>query len=333
MRTFRDHMESALYDPERGFYPNRTQTADFYTAPELHPAFGAVLSDEIAALLGRVRAVRPGESLTLIEAGCGDGTLACSVARRLREKHPALADGLRFVLVDRTRKDLTAAVRKLTAFGVAVDACTGIERLPRFTGVLYSNELIDALPAHLLQKKDGGVHEVYVDESGRETLGRISRPELAADAASSAEALGEGQRHGVSLEARAWIREAAAHLGCGFLLTVDYGKRFTSGAPNSPRAYRRHEIVAELSAQPGTKDLTLPADFEALISEGAKAGLELESYESLSKFLIEGGIETWLAAAAGDAASLYKERAQIKTLIHPEGMGETFKVLLQRKSI
>ena len=36
MRTFRDFMESALYDPERGFYSTRTQTADFYTAPELH---------------------------------------------------------------------------------------------------------------------------------------------------------------------------------------------------------------------------------------------------------------------------------------------------------
>lgn len=234
--------------------------------------------------------------------------------------------------MDRTRKDLTAAVRKLTAFGPTVDACTGLERLPRFTGLLYSNELIDAFPAHLLQKKDGKIREVYVDESGRAALGDLSRPELAADAASVAETLGEGQRHGVSLEARAWLRRAAASLESGFLLTVDYGKRFTKGSPNPPRAYRRHEIVAELSAQPGIRDLTLPADFEALITEGAKAGLELESYQSLSTFLIEGGIWRHLAAAAGDAAFLYKERAQIKTLIHPEGMGEAFKVLIQRKS-
>lgn len=333
MRTFRDHMESSLYAPERGFYPTRTQTADFYTAPELHPAYGAVLSDKIAALLARVRDARPGAGLSLVEAGCGDGTLACQVARGLREKHPALADGLRFVLMDRTRKDLTAAVRKLTAFGLPVDACTGIDHLPRFTGLLYSNELIDAFPAHLLQKKDGGVLEVYVDESGRETLGGLSRHELAAEAEAVASTLAEGERHGVSLEARAWLREAAARLESGFLLTIDYGKRFAPGTPNPPRAYRRHALVADLSSEPGTKDLTVPADFESLIAEGARAGLSLESYQSLSTFLIEGGIDAWLSAAAGDAASSYEERSRIKTLVHPEGMGEAFKVLLQRKSL
>jgi SAM-dependent MidA family methyltransferase len=177
------------------------------------------------------------------------------------------------------------------------------------------------------------IYEVYVDESGREVLGSVSRPELAADAATVATTLGEGQRHGVSLEARTWLREAASHLESGFILTVDYGKRFASGTPNAPRAYRQHEILTELSAHPGTKDLTVPADFEALIREGAKADLALESYGSLSSFLIEGGIEAWLADTTGVTSAVYKERAQIKTLVHPEGMGETFKVLIQRKSL
>lgn len=332
MRTFRDHMESALYDPECGFYPGRARTADFYTAPELHGAFGAVLADRIASLLERVRSARPGEGLCLVEAGCGDGTLACQVARRLREHHPGLCRGLRFALVDRTRRDLTDAVGKLAAFGMQVDACTGLDRLPRFTGVLYSNELIDALPAHLLQKEKGEMREVYVDRSGRETLGPLSRPELERVAGAITEALSEGERHGVSLEARDWIVAAAARLAAGFALTVDYGKRFAAHAPNPPRAYRRHSIETELSSEPGKKDITLPADFEALVRTGEQAGLELESYQSLSRFLMEGGIDAWLAAASGDTASLYKERAQIKTLVHPEGMGESFKVLIQRKS-
>ncbi|MBI3564020.1 MAG: SAM-dependent methyltransferase, partial [Elusimicrobia bacterium] len=143
MRTFRDFMESALYDPDKGFYSTRTQTADFYTAPELHPAFGSILADRLAALLRRVREARPGEPLALVEAGCGNGTLATQVARRLRERHADVAAGLRFVLLERSRKDLTAAVRALTAFGLPVDAVTGVECLPRYCGVLYSNELFD----------------------------------------------------------------------------------------------------------------------------------------------------------------------------------------------
>jgi SAM-dependent MidA family methyltransferase len=332
MRTFRDFMESALYHPEEGFYSTRTQTADFYTAPELHPAFGAVLGDRLAALLRRVAAARPGEALALVEAGCGDGTLASGVARRLREKHPDVAAGLRFVLVDRSRRDLTAAVRRLTAFGLPVDACTGIERLPHFTGVLYSNELFDALPAHLLQKNAGEMREVYVDAGGNQVLGPLSIPDLAVHAAAIADALVDGERHAVSLAAPRLLFDAAARLNAGFLLTLDYGKRFTTDTPNAPRAYRAHRIESDLTAAPGSQDLTVPADFSALIAAGESAGAPLESYESLSRFLVDGGIEAFIEAASGADASSYKERAQLKTLVHPEGMGEAFKVLIQRKN-
>jgi SAM-dependent MidA family methyltransferase len=332
MRTFRDFMESALYDPESGFYSTRTQTADFYTAPELHPAFGAVLADRLAALLRRVQAARPGEALALVEAGCGDGTLASAVARRLREKHSDVAAGLRFVLVERSRRDLTDAVRRLTAFGLPVDACTSIERLPHFTGVLYSNELFDALPAHLLQKNAGEMREVYVDAAGNQILGPLSTPDLAVHAGAIAPALADGERHAVNLAAPRWLLDAASRLNAGFLLTLDYGKRFTSETPNAPRAYRAHRIETNLTAAPGNQDLTVPADFSALIAAGEAAGAALERYESLSRFLIDGGIESFISAAAGDDASSYKERAQLKTLIHPEGMGEAFKVLIQRKN-
>ena len=331
MRTFRDFMESALYDPERGFYSTRVKAADFYTAPELHPAFGAVLADRVAALLRRVKAQRPQDGLAVVEAGCGDGTLACQVARRLREKHPDVADGLRFVLIERSRRDLTLAARRLGAFGVSVDACTDIDRLPHFAGVLYSNELIDALPAHLLEKKDGELLEVHVDDDGRQVLGPISTPELRALAAAVAPALADGERHAVGLEAPRWIRRAAARLLEGFVLTVDYGKRFTNETPNAPRAYRAHRLESDLTAAPGEQDLTVPADFSTLIAAGEAAGLALESYSSLSRFLVEGGIDSWLSAAAGEDAAAYKERAQIKTLIHPEAMGEAFKVLIQKK--
>ena len=332
MRTFKDFMESALYDPESGFYSTRTQTADFYTAPELHPAFGAVLADRLAALLRRVKAARPGETLALVEAGCGDGALAAQVARRLRESHGDVAEGLRFVLVERSRRDLTDAIRRLTAFGLTVDACTDIERLPNFTGILYSNELFDALPAHLLHKNMGAMREVYVDADGKQVLGELSTPDLASHAAAIAPALADGERHAVGLAAPRWLTAAAARLNAGFLLTLDYGKRFTAETPNAPRAYRAHRIVSELTAAPGLQDLTVPADFSALIAAGEAAGAALESYESLSLFLLTGSIDTFLAAAAGDDASSYKGRAQLKTLIHPEGMGEAFKVLIQRKN-
>lgn len=328
MRSFRDFMESALYDPERGYYSVREKAADFYTAPELHSAFGAVLADRLALLLERVRS----GPLSLVEAGCGDGTLACQVARRLREKHPALAGRVSFMLVERGRKDLTTAVRRLNAFGVAVTAYTEIGKIPPFSGVLYSNELLDALPVHLLEARDGRVQEVFVDDSGREVCGPLSRPDLEPHAQALAGALPEGGRHAVSLEAPAWLAAAAARAREGFIVSIDYGKRFAPGTANPPRAFHRHAVETELTREPGARDLTASVDFEALIKSGEAGGLSLESFETLSKFLIEGGMLGFLEDAAGDDSGAYRDRAKLKTLIHPEGMGEVFKVLIQRKA-
>ncbi|MBI4062143.1 MAG: SAM-dependent methyltransferase [Elusimicrobia bacterium] len=332
MRSFRDFMESALYDPEKGYYSVREKAADFYTAPELHAAFGAVLADRLALLLERVAAARPEGTLSLVEAGCGDGTLACQVARRLREKHRPLASRVSFVLVERGRKDLTTAVRRLTAFGVPVTAHTGVAEIAPFSGALYSNELLDALPVHLLEARGGRVQEVFVDDSGQEVCGPPSRPELSAPAAAMAASLREGERHAVGLEARAWLAAAACRVEEGFILSIDYGKRFAPGAANPPRAFRRHAVETELTREPGARDLTASVDFEALIAAGADAGLDLESYESLSQFLIQGGLLDWIKGAAGDDSAAYRERAKLKTLIHPDGMGEVFKVLIQRKA-
>lgn len=329
MRTFRDFMEDALYDPEKGFYSVREKTADFYTAPELHGAFGSLLADRLASLLARCG----GGTLSLVEAGCGDGTLGGQVVRRLREAHPELAARLRLVLVERNRKDLTSAARRLTAFGLPVEAVTSVEDLRPFVGVLYSNELIDALPFHVLERRGEEVLELCVDEAGAELLRPLSRPALEAPAAAVKPSLAEGGRHAVSLEASAWLGSAAARLTRGFILTADYGKRFPPEAPNPPRSYRRHALESELTREAGARDLTASADFEALIGAGEGAGAVLESYETLSRFLLDGGIERHFAAAAGDDASSYSQRAKLKTLLHPEGMGEAFKVLIQRKGI
>jgi SAM-dependent MidA family methyltransferase len=182
-----------------------------------------------------------------------------------------------------------------------------------------------------LQKNAGAVREVYVEADGRQVLGELSTPDLAVHAAAIAPALADGERHAVSLAAPRLLLDAASRLNAGFLLTLDYGKRFTSETPNAPRAYRAHRIETDLTAAPGAQDLTVPADFTALIAAGESSGAALESYESLSRFLLDGGIETFLAAASGGDVSSYRESAQLKTLIHPEGMGEAFKVLIQRK--
>lgn len=318
MQTFRDFMERALYHPESGFYSRRIPTEDFYTAPELHPAFAGVLARDLASRLARLRAEGAGP-VRIVEMGGGRGLLAEQLLGELSR----LGERVPYALVERAAGPRAQAQARLAGRQARVVA--SLEELEPGAGVFLSNELVDAFPVHLLEKKDGQVLEVCVDGDGSPVLCPLSRPELQAHAQSVFEHLEEGSRHAVNLEVAGWLDAVCEKLSRGWLLTVDYGKRF-GAAPNPPRAFRRHRLEDALLDAPGSKDLTASVDFEALISQGERRGLALERYETLSRFLLDGGVADWLEGAD------FAQRAKVKTLIHPEAMGETFKVLIQRKS-
>ncbi|MDE2292485.1 MAG: SAM-dependent methyltransferase, partial [Elusimicrobia bacterium] len=149
MKTFRRFMEAALYDPAHGFYAARQPKADFYTAPELHPAFARVLAGEVAARLERVRAERPRAPLFVVEMGAGDGTLARQLLTALREDHARWFRAIRYVLVERVESLMLDAVLRLQDTGAGVMGYTRLEDMPPVCGVFLSNELVDALPAHV----------------------------------------------------------------------------------------------------------------------------------------------------------------------------------------
>ena len=330
MRTFRDFMESALYDPERGFYARRTPTEDFYTAPELHPAFGGALASAIAERLDVLDSQGVPGPYSIVEMGSGTGTLARQVILALQKDRPDLAAKTVYILVETAKGLLMQSLLALSGLSTRLLGYQNLEDVPPFRGVLFSNELVDAFPVHVLEKKDGRVWELYVDKKGEEVLGELSAPLRRSAAAAAAENLPERQRHAVNLEATLWLQSVASRLEDGFLLTVDYGKRFNPGDANAPRTFFRHRVGDALTDRAGRQDLTANVDFEQLISEGARLGLKLESYNSLSRFLLDHGIDRLFPQ--GQDTGSYKERAKLKTLIHPEGMGEVFKVLIQRRA-
>jgi len=334
MLTFRDYMESSLYSPTEGFYPNRALREDFYTAPELHPAFAETLAAEIAARLLQLEAAAPQEPLAVVEAGSGSGLLARQILESLRRSRPELLRRTRYVLIERVAPLLRESLRQLRADFPEVDGFSSLREIEKFSGVLFSNELIDAMPVHVLEKKNGAIHEVYVDlpDAGepRPIVGKLSREELAPAAVAVEAGLPEGGRHSVNLEISDWYREAAAVLRRGFMLTIDYGKRFDPSAPNPPRYFYRHTTGSEVLARAGRQDLTASVDFAALEREGARRGLRTLQFCSLGQFLLERGILDQLPS--GPTLEDYRRRNQIKTLFHPEGMGDVFKVLIQEKT-
>lgn len=329
-------MESALYDPRSGFYSKRIATEDFYTAPELHPAFAQILAGNIVAGLRRVRAARPKTPLFVVEMGAGNGTLARQILSCLKEEHPGWFAQIRYILVERVEDLMLESVLSLQSLapGRKLLGYSRLNDMQPVSGVFFSNELVDAFPVHLLQKHEGRMREVYVKNRKHSTgkvrsLGLLSSRALVHEARAVAPHLHEGEQHAVNLEAREWMRNAANRLCAGEIITIDYGKKFVPGAPNPPRTFHRHTLGTDPLARPGREDITAGVDFSALVSIGNSAGLREISYSSFSKFLINGGILDRMPAGA-DAAS-FAERARVKTLFHPSGMGESFKVLVQDK--
>jgi SAM-dependent MidA family methyltransferase len=134
-------------------------------------------------------------------------------------------------------------------------------------------------------------------------------------------------------EARRWWRQAAATMGGGYLMTIDYGfDRAVALDPTRPqgtlRAYREHRLVSDLLADPGEQDLTGHVDFAALREVGEASGLRTETLVTQGRFLT-GVVEQIDRLRAPGFDWSRAARSQFQTLTHPEHLGDRFKVLIQ----
>jgi len=192
-----------------------------------------------------------------------------------------------------------------------------------FTGIVFSNEFFDALPVRVVVRLQGRWHERLVtvlDDGFTFTTGGAI--ECGGEHFGTQQTIAE--MHDAS---RLWMKKIAAHLRRGFVLTIDYGYntretlRFPQGTLMS---YRSHTASEEILADPGERDITSHVPFDLLREAGETAGLEMVRFETMSQFLLHLGERDQFAElvrGGGESA--------LKTLIY--GMGESFRVLLQRK--
>ena len=345
--TFRDWMGAALYDERGGYYQRRGaerwgRAGDYRTSPERSALFAATFARHFTKLyeeLGRPRV------LHLLEAGGGSGRFADGVLRTLRRDAPQLFVSLRYVFEEAGADSRRRAAALLSEFADRVefrkasDFCDTLD-----AAVVFSNELLDALPVHRVFARGGLLREVYVglDERGGFVFveGSPSTPRLAEHFRRLGVTLAEGQAAEVNLEAGEWLRRAAGLLTRGYVVTVDYGDEAVSlyGAPHrrsgTLRAFRRHELVEDVLGDPGEKDLTTTVDWTQVRAEGEAAGLRTLSLERLEAFLLRAGLLEQLeleSAHASGEAEVARLRLDAREMILPGGMASHFQVLIQKK--
>jgi SAM-dependent MidA family methyltransferase len=347
--TFADFMAACLYEPGLGYYtsPGRKVGAegDFYTSITVHGAFGRVIAREIAQMW---RSMGTPAGFTLMECGAGNGRLACDIMDFLAEREPDMYQTLRLVLVEQ-EPSLESAQREMLAGHIDRLAWLSTEEFASgrftFSGCLYSNELIDALPVHRVVMTSDGLREVYVickDGEFTEEAGEPSTPEIEAYLKRVAVELYPGQQAEVNLNAPKWLAAASKALKQGFILTIDYGypapELYTARRKlGTLLCYYRHQVEENPYLRLGMQDITTHVDFTTLMKCGEELGLHNDWFGEQYRFLLSTGIieeiEEIERSAMSEAEKL-RLRLTLKKLIMPEGgMGDTFKLLIQSKGV
>jgi len=342
--SFAEYMEACLYHPQFGYYTRAdlSERRDYITSVDVTPLFGRLLArqfHEMWTLLGRP------QPFVLAEAGAGTGQLAKQVMDCARESLGEFYAALRYVAVERSAVRRIAQAKNLE-YHIASGRFCSREELPAeiSNGCIFSNELFDAFAVHRVLRVGGELREVYVThlQSGFcEERGPLSSIAITEYFDAQEITLREGQMAEVNLAACTWIEEAARRLHRGFLLTVDYGhqaqqlydERHIRG---TLLAYDRHRASEEFYRAPGAQDLTSHVNFTALDLWGHRGGLMRSGFTSQTNFLLSLAKHSNFEDIENPSLSEHDKtaaRSLFKTLIHPEGMGETFKVLIQQKGI
>jgi SAM-dependent MidA family methyltransferase len=352
--SFARFMELSLYCPETGYYErlgnNPGARGDFYTNVSVGSLFGELLAFQFESWIEGGRS----EKIQLLEAGAHDGRLALDILNWLASCRPGLFKEMEYWIWEPSLLRQQSQLENLGRFGEKIRWFRSWECLPAsgVRGIMFSNELLDAMPVHRVgwNAREKSWFEWCVGWEGDRFVWRRS-PAESAMRGPGVEAsfhrlrrnlsppllavLPDGFTTEICPAAAQWWRQAAAILKHGRLLTFDYGlcdEEFFSPhrANGTLRAYHRHKLGGDVLGNTGEQDLTAHVNFSSLIEAGESAGLQTEGLYSQAEFLARVAEPAWRDKSVFGEWTPARAR-QFQTLTHPEHLGRSFKVLVQRR--
>ena len=369
---FSRYMELCLYDPELGYYTRNAEqfgkAGDFYTSSDVHAVFGRLLARQFEEMW---RAVGSPEQIEILELGPGRGLFAQDVLDwsekkfpsffralhySLLESSPALCRRLQVILSKHFRSGKAAFPQGLKPFqfdaphgtlrlrsGQASEAVPSqggsrVSEAPGTPLIVFANEFFDALPVEVLSSRgelrissqEGRFIETW-EPASPEEFEFLDRYGVHPEA---------GERVEAPLIAQGYMAQVAATLKCGFLVVIDYGytqaEQLAGRHCGTVTAFRQHSVSANPYEAPGEQDITAHVNFTALAAAAQQNGVQTQPLLTQSQFLLGIG-ESNQFADAFEECRQPQERAkvalQLKHLVTPTGMGETFQVLIGSKGV
>ena len=341
-------MELALYHPQYGYYMRQPDGADherigwsgdFYTSSDVYPILGRALAAQARQMDELVGCPTP---FTIVEMGAGKGLLAQDCLAAIYAEQDDFASRVRYVLIERSPAMQALQRQHLAPWLHEPGIVTWIEGLDALapqsvTGLFFSNELVDAFPVHRIQVTAGQTEELCVDyRVGRfgECLAPLSTTALAQYLQRLHTTWPEGYRTEVNLQAMDWMEQVAQRIDRGFVVTIDYGH--TAHDLYGPErkngtflCYFQQLTNEDPFNRIGEQDMTAHVDFSSLAATGEEQGLHVTGFTNQMSFLMGLGVEEMIG-------ELEPESQEFQAAIHllkPDGMGRTFKVLVQHKGM
>lgn len=340
--SFSDFMHMALYTPALGYYSggltkfgsDENGGGDFVTAPQISPLFAQSLARQVGQVLSSVS-----RDASVLELGAGTGKLAADLLLALDELNQLpnqycileVSDHLRQVQRDTLKEKLPQAL-----FGKV----TWLDSLPNdFVGMMLGNEVLDAIPVHLLVKKEGGLYErgVAFDDGFQWQDKALKSVDLAGGL--DVDQFPNDYLTEVCPAANGLIQSLGAALKTGAVLMIDYG--FAASEYYHPQrnegtlmCHYQHYAHSDPLVYIGLQDVTAHVNFSAIAQAGLDGGLDFYGYCSQAQFLLNCGLLDLLAKESPDDITRYTPiAAGVQKLLSPSEMGDLFKVISFTKDL
>jgi len=333
---FADYMAAALYEPGLGYYARGTRQVgrggDFFTSVSVGPLFGQLLARRfIRHWRGSGRPAR----WRVIECGAHDGTLAADILTAMQELEPGAFTALEYAIPEPLEVLRAAQRETLGKFSRCVRHITHAGELAAdpLPGIAFGNEVLDALPCHLVERGDGKWLELRVTLDNADRLvfkpGEVRHERLRMALEPLGDDFAEGYRTEIRTCYRDFLEPLACALSSGLMIWVDYGFQredyyHPGRAEGTLRTFSRHRSGDDPLADPGEADITAHVDFTAVAEAAQSLGWRQTLLRDQGRWLTEIGRD-WLLEMEGKPQ--HTALRQFQTLMHPAHLGGKFHAL------
>ena len=335
---FDEYMQLALYEPGLGYYSAAATkfgaSGDFVTAPEISPLFGFCLARQAAAVIAQ------GCSARILEFGAGSGKLCAQILSTLPTlEHYQILD-LSADLKQRQQSYLRAELSAELFHKIE-----WLSSLPQeFDGIVLANEVLDAMPVHILSKKGEWLERCIGYDGQGFTWQSITPKQTVTDSIRSIEArlgdFAEGYQSELNLNYGPWLKALAQSCKRALVLIIDYGYEqdqyyHPSRARGTLTCHYQHRVHTDPLVYPGLQDITAFVDFDACADAAETNGFVLSGLVTQGRFLLANGLleEAQRWAQGNDSLLQLALSQQVGTLSLPQEMGDKFKVLAMQKNM